>query len=409
MRFPRQSLCGIAVATTLALASGMASAAPASTTWNTASISQQSAATSAQFNAIACTDSQNCIAAGSYTNASGFQQGDTLTSNNGGQTWSTASLPSTTASPSFEGTIFFGATCPTTSDCVAVGTQGYSRNTVAISSNGGASWSTAKSVPQPSFMQNGLNAVSCPTTTRCVAVGSQMGTTQGQDQVLLSGNSGSTWSVVSAVYQPANTSNQLNGVSCPTASECVAVGYTANASGNTSNSILLSTNGGQTWNQESSVPQPSATNQWLTAVSCSSTNNCVAVGYDTNTSGTNVNEALVSNNGGQTWTPAASVPQPGISTNGDTLNAVSCSVNGYCVAVGQYASAMWVEQNQILVSLNNGSTWSLQAVPQPGGSYSGQALSTVLCTGQNACIVSGQVSDPNTGGSTPEILYTSGS
>src|SRR5437899_6567481 len=61
--------------------------------------------------------------------------------------------------PSGTGQTLFGVSCPTTSNCYAVGANGTNPPIVATT-NGGSSWST-----QPSGQGFGLNGVSCPSAT----------------------------------------------------------------------------------------------------------------------------------------------------------------------------------------------------------------------------------------------------
>lgn len=185
----------------------------------------------------------------------------------------------------------------------------------------------------------------------------------------------------------------LAGASCQ-GSRCVAVG----TQGYSQNAILQYQGG--SW-LPVAAPQPSAFENSLSGVSCALTA-CVAVGYATDPGGINLAEALVTTDGGAHWT-AASVPHPGAATNGETLQGVSC-VGAQCVAVGQYASVAWIEQNEVLVSTNGGYTWTLQAAPQPAGAYADQMLNAVTCSAVG-CVAVGQVSGWS--GQQPEVLAAS--
>ena len=391
----------LATGAILALAPSAAfAAAPAGAlTWQVASVQASAGQESAAIHGIACASSTTCAAVGNITTQQGFQQGAALVTDDAGSSWAPASAGA--AQSGFQGVNYFGADCAAL-NCVAVGTVGYNNNAIATSTNGGTSWTPLASVPQPSSVQNNLAAVSCATYADCVAVGSDIGTTGaiGHFQILVSTSGGATWVPVKGLPQPS-ADNLLTGVSC-VGTDCVAVGYDQSPSGQVNNAILVSSNSGQNWSLSANVPQPSGSSQWLSGVSCISGAQCVAVGYETNNAGYNLNQVLVSNNGGQNWTLASNVPQPGISTNGDTLNAVTCNAVE-CVAVGQYTSAAWVPENQILVSTNEGNTWTLEAAPNPGGPFSSQQLTAVACASPTACMALGTVSGMN--GGAVEALY----
>ncbi len=376
----------VSVAMLLAPAVSLAAAPP---TWQAASISAPAGSYGAALDGVAC-GASGCLAIGSQTNSSFFQEGYGTASTTGGRSWLPTALPATGGS--FQGLDLAGASCYG-SRCVAVGTQGYSSN--AILQYQGGSWLPV-SVPQPSSFQNGLSGVSCA-PSYCVAVGSDMSTATYQGVVQVLRSTGGAWSVVAGLPNPG-ADNLLQGVSC-SGTVCVAVGYAAQPTGQTQSVILVSDTSGQTWTQES-VPQASTSNNWLSGVSCDSPASCVAVGYATDPGGINLAQALVTTDGGAHWT-LASVPHPGAGTNGETLQGVSC-VGAQCVAVGQYASAYWTEQNEVLVSTNGGFSWSLQSAPQPAGAYSDQMLNGITCSAAG-CVAVGQVSGWS--GQQPEVLY----
>jgi len=113
----------------------------------------------------------------------------------------------------------------------------------------------------------------------------------------------------------AGTSDdQLKSVSCVSASECVAVGYTDNGS---AYETLVMVWNGTVW---SIVPSPNAGTVFdgLYSVSCVSVSECVAVG---STYTGSVNETLVMVWDGTVWSIVAS---PNAGTSDDVLRSVSC-------------------------------------------------------------------------------------
>src|SRR5207253_6115 len=125
----------------------------------------------------------------------------------------------------------------------------------------------------PAPQGDDLNSVSCSSATQCVAVGAS-GT-------VISTTTGTSW-----VAQRSGTATELNGVSCPTESSmCMAAG----AAG----TILKTLDGGLSWS-----PEPSGTTRDLNGVSCPTTSACFAVGA----AGT----ILASSDGGATWSAQSS-------------------------------------------------------------------------------------------------------
>ena len=113
---------------------------------------------------------------------------------------------------------------------------------------------------------------------------------------------------------------------------------------------------------QTSETSPPLTN--VAAVSCAPSSSptaatCVAVGDD----GSSYASAIVSQNGGTTWTSSA------LPTGVTTLTAVSCPSSAICYAGGG---------SGILKSTNGGSTWAVQDAAFPAQSIS--CFTTIECT-----------------------------
>jgi len=128
-------------------------------------------------------------------------------------------------------------------------------------------------------------------------------------------------------YTTTNWSVQLNGVSCTSATSCVAVG-----------SLFAETLSGTTWTA-ANLPVPAEdtttnTDPFPEDVSCTSSTSCVAVGYvQLGEYGTpSYDEPIAETLSGNTRTPA-NLPVP---TGGAPLadvDGVSCTSATFCVAV----------------------------------------------------------------------------
>lgn len=166
----------------------------------------------------------------------------------------------------------------------------------------------------------------------------------------------------------------LQGVSCSGDGEhCVAVGIycqTGGCGGLVPSGILATADGGATWVSE---PVPAEIG-WLSAVSCASATDCVAVG-DQGPLGPNASgAALVTTNGGTSWTPVA---VPG--TFG--LSGVSCPSTSDCFAVGYTPTG----PPAVIISTTDGGTnWGIKSLPSAIS-----IPSAISCRSTTECIVTG--------------------
>jgi len=194
---------------------------------------------------------------------------------------------------------------------------------------------------------NELIAVSCSSASACTAVGNDENSSG--SSALAERWNGSSWALQSAVNPPGDASVLLDGVSCPSATYCVAVG--SNGGGSTGTAVAESWNG-STWTAMSPVSPAGAT---LSAVSCTSASNCWAVGWATGIS-------MAEHWNGTVWTA-----QTLSTTRGSLLRTVSCVSASYCMALGA-PSFKW-----------NGSTWTAQTSPPSMVSYSVSCTAATFC------------------------------
>jgi photosystem II stability/assembly factor-like uncharacterized protein len=307
---------------------------------------------------------------------------------------------------------FDSVTCPSASSCVVVGAASDGTGAIATTGNGGASWA-GRNAPAKA---NGLNSVSCGNQSHCTAVGSNTlisttdgGTTWASDSVpdknvnllgvscasandcvatgmssaspvlapvavmLSTQDAGQTW-------QDAQVPNGLPGigaVSCPTTSECLAVGPT----------ILRSTDGGQSW---TNVAVPGGLTAALRAISCASASACIAVA--SNPAGATDPSApalgFATSDGGMTWSPIT------LPAGTAAIESVTCPDASSCLVAGAGLSPG--APGFVMSSPSDGSAW----VPglSPG------AISDVLamtCVDEQHCVVVGR------GSNGPAIASTS--
>jgi hypothetical protein len=148
----------------------------------------------------------------------GFQ---TLVESWNGTTWSIVPSPNIGASADL-----LGVSCRSSSSCVAVGSYDSSSLGVyqtLVESWNGSNWSIVPS-PNMGTSNNGLLGVSCGSAGSCQAVGLSFNTSLGDFQTLIETRSGGRWSVVPSANN-GTAYNVLAAVSCrPSSRSCKAVG-----------------------------------------------------------------------------------------------------------------------------------------------------------------------------------------
>ena len=165
------------------------------------------------LNAVACTSATNCFAVG--------ESGNTLIERWNGTTWSIVPSPNPGRT---SGSFLYGVACTSAKNCFAVGTG--SRPTPLIERWNGKKWSIVPSTA-PDLVSE-LNAVSCTSATNCTAVGNTaVPSAQPNVYTLLEHWNGAKWSTVPSPNPTGSPINELLGVSCTSATNCTAVGYTA--------------------------------------------------------------------------------------------------------------------------------------------------------------------------------------
>ena len=153
--------------------------------------------------------------------------------------------------------------CPTSSDCFAVGENTVGGPALYETTDGGSIWANdTLSLPSGEYS---LGGVSCVSATFCEAVG-------GNSALSWNGTTWTNQTLPSSVSDPSGVFNP-SGVSCVSATFCEAVGYGLTSSG--IDGVALSWNG-STWTNQT-LPSNVGV---LYGVSCISANSCEAVGYN---------------------------------------------------------------------------------------------------------------------------------
>lgn len=222
--------------------------------------------------------------------------------------------------------------CPAANACIASG-QGDGQNTYYLTYQNGA-WTQSKTIPS---IYPGLGAYSCPTTTFCA------GLTEGGPVAF----NGSNWIQNTSSHVPAGAS------SCPSVNLCVGVEDNA-----------MYTFNGTSWAGPVVIdPHIALPADGLSAVSCPTTTFCAAVDASGN--------ALTYN--GHTWTNPVSIDP---NNSGLSLDSISCPTSTFCVAVDQAGNAFTF----------NGRDWSSANLIDPKAGIKGADIQSVSCPSPTFCV-----------------------
>jgi hypothetical protein len=229
------------------------------TGWTSVALSVPAAQQYATLDGVDCGTSTSCLAVGGTSNGSGTPF-HTLAYHYNGTSWARLTSPNPSAGPA--GNYFTDASCTSGSNCYAAGTA--ENKTLVERWRGASTWNR---LPTPSPRAwNTFRAISCTSTTSCYAVGETYTADRNVENAFAEHYNGTSWST--RTFTASNTSS-LSGVSCVSASTCIAVG----GAGQRTLAVKHTAAGWATL----STPNPGVAN-YFQGVSCWAGPSCEAVG-----------------------------------------------------------------------------------------------------------------------------------
>ena len=222
--------------------------------------------------------------------------------------------------------------------------------------------------PSPSLAAV-LNDVSCPSSDSCMAVGwYRTSFTDTEREPLAEHWDGHRWSALTPPAPKVGRFSQdfLSAVSCLSSNSCVAVGYGASRSGD--RGLLTESWDGSSW----TVQQTPSGYVNFRALSCSSSTACTAVIAQ-----------LVERWDGSTWTEQT-LPN----LDNPYLTGVSCTGVSSCIAVGSQQLGANERRSTPLVVRWDGSRWSIVETPEPRRAWT-SGLGPISCSSPTACTALG--------------------
>jgi hypothetical protein len=330
---------------------------------------------------VACLSGSDCWAFGSVTTGTARS----LLSRWDGTSWNDVESPKVVDPEESHGYLH-GVTCAAEDDCWAVGF--YFSGQVArslIMRWDGTSWGIVDSPNVGLDRNNYLDSVTCTSPSDCWVVGRHTTTGGTEGQTLILHWDGETWTIVPS--SPADTSavqsNALTGISCVSASECVAVGHSIITGGRYQGFAMHWD--GTSWTVDAVPPREDAETFYVPSdllydVSCVAPSDCWAVGA--HWSGL-VYRTLAMHWDGTRWTPLMT---PNITLDrGEILSGIDCVATDDCWAVGSAD-----EYEQGLVQHWDGTSWTIVESPQTGTN-----LNDVTCLSASDCWAAGSYYTPH--------------
>jgi hypothetical protein len=282
-------------------------------------------ASTSELDGVACTSPTSCEAVGD----SMLSASDTFRSL--AEHWDgTAWRIQPTANPAGANPVYlFGVSCSAATACTAVGEyESHQATLLPLAERwNGTAWAL-QSVPNPAGAAGTqLNSVACPTATVCSAVGASAGRTLAERW------NGTVWSVQATANPATGSEFDLTSVACASSAACTAVGYYY--AGGTGGPFPLLAEG---WNAGGwHLEHPASAGYYTTfdGVACPTAGACTAVGSAAATMAASY-VPLAEGWSGTSWGRQA-VPDPRSTAPGAGLTSVSCKSSIACTAVG------WVE------------------------------------------------------------------
>jgi hypothetical protein len=370
---------------------------------------------------VACPGNGDCVAVGRYTDAVGIDHGLVITERGGH--WERggrlalprnairAKKPKTGATQDVN---VDAVACSSVGDCVAIGN--YETNAEVweglIVSERGGHWGRGIEAPLPTGAPiEGQNTflldADCVSASSCTLAGDYVDSSGHQQALLIRGH-GSHW--VAAPDPPAPSDANIDPsveptlVSCTDALDCVAVGTYVNPLDNSLGLEFIESHGN--WQPATSVTLPTGAapattvgdqTAVLSAVSCSQTGDCSAVGwyFDNDENGQGL--LAIEQNG--VWQPGTQAGLPanavgGLEKQSAGLDWLSCASVGNCLATGVYTDLGENSQGLLLSEVNGVWQTALEApLPRHAASQQTAATDQSDCAGAGDCAVIGEYYD----------------
>jgi hypothetical protein len=340
------------------------------------------AATDTSLRSISCPAAEACIAVG--LTGSKYTVRVPMTARSQGGSWSVQALPG--MSPAGD-SLLAAVSCPSATSCTAVGRQEVPASYLGARSAGdrpvterwdGSTWTSGPGIVPARTADAELRGVDCIAAT-CVAVGSYA-LRLGDDRPLAEMWDGSGWRLrlpprVRTGHEASDA--VLSDVACVSATSCVAVGrFSYDLTLFTGIAPLIQRWDGKGWSTERSSNTRSLDTE-LNGVACPAADRCVAVGLQRR--GAGVYGPFAEMWDGVRWS-TVKISGPPRSPDAELLG-VACPSADRCVAVGFFATG---SRFRPLIETWDGRRWPSAPFEPPAG-FTSSTLNDVDCSSPTIC------------------------
>jgi hypothetical protein len=356
-----------------ALVLGAWATAAAAATWTLDPVAVLSAG-NGHLASISCPDTDACVAVGSTAKPAGNQI--TLVEVLANGSWTIVPSPN---AESGSDSVLAAVDCRSVTSCVAVGHADLADGTrqPLIESWDGAAWTR---VPAPGPSGAELRGVSCASASLCVAVGDVIRASDGEPRgALVDAWDGVMWTR-SSVSASTHPQSWLNGVDCPTTTSCHAVGTQGDEQFNERHFVQLDESwDGTIWTLDDAIQASGVDDTEMGGVSCLGPNNCFAAGIALDQIG--VGGAEIDRWQGSVWRPMKIADRPTDYYTVGLLDGISCASPTSCIAVGTDTRRELHSPNGLLPDVQawDGTQWTNSRTPVAGD------LVGAACTAQARC------------------------
>jgi hypothetical protein len=321
----------------------------------------------AGVSSVSCASAGNCSAGGFYRDAAGIVQVFVVSEKNG--RWGKAQeVPGTAAlNRGRTGASIGSVSCASAGNCSAGGgyTTAARQQLAFVVSEKSGIWAKAQAIRGLASLSAGIDSVSCAAAGNCSAGGSWGRVTGGGGGLFVVSEKSGIWGRAQAIRGLGARADAIGAVSCGSAGNCSAGGFSVGKSG-AGQAFVVSEQDG-TWGTAEEVPGLAALNTGgdaeVSSVSCTPAGNCGAGGYYVDARG--IQAFVVSEKNG-TWRTAEEVPgTAALNIGGNAqVSSVSCASAGNCSAGGYYNSRKFkVCHEGFVVSERNGTWRAAERVP----------------------------------------------
>ena len=227
-----------------------------------------------------------------------------------------------------------------------------------------------------------LVGVSCVSRRWCVAVGSVRATPARRQGGLVERWGGRRWSIEGSFVVPGRTRVFIDAVACRSERWCLAVGSAVEGDGVLTQPFSMLWDGSR-WKLVS-VPTPTSTRPVeLSAISCTSTEACVAVGAAGQIR--DAQRPVIEEWNGHRWRDRPQANVVGELDSVDCTAATTCTALGSPILAGTPPDPAFLASYPALIERRSGAGWTRESLPIAAGALA-SLPDAVTCLSARACV-----------------------